>query len=89
MSTSGGASSNRGVKAAARAAWAWWKRVAHKIGTFQARIILTFFYYVILAPFALVLGRKDPLSIGPSAPHGWRPRDAAPRPIGEQARRQS
>jgi hypothetical protein len=82
-------SSQHGVKAAARVAWAWWKRVAHRIGNFQARVLLTFFYYVILGPFALILGRSDPLGIGPSAVRGWRPRDAAGRPIAEQARRQS
>jgi hypothetical protein len=63
--------------------------VAHRIGTFQARVLLTFFYYVILGPFALVLGRKDPLGIGPTASRGWRPREAGPRPLAEQARRQS
>ena len=84
-----GDSSQHGLKAAARAAWAWWKRVAHRIGTFQARVILTFFYYAILGPFALVLGRKDPLGIGPSAPRGWRPREVATRSIAEQAHRQS
>ena len=51
--------------------------------------MLTFFYYVILGPFALVLGRKDPLGIGPEAPRGWRPRESAARPIAEQAHRQS
>ena len=77
------------LKAAAGAVWAWWKRVAHRLGTFQARVILTFFYYVILGPFALVLGRKDPLGIDPGAPQGWRPRESVARPIAEQAHRQS
>jgi hypothetical protein len=77
------------VKAAARAAWAWWKRVAHRIGTFQARILLTFFYYVILGPFALVLRRGDPLAIEPGAARGWRQREPTTRPIAEQAHRQS
>ena len=77
------------MKAAARAAWRWWTRVAHRIGDFQARVILTLFYYVILGPFALVLRRRDPLGLAPGAAHGWRPRDAAARPIPEQARRQS
>lgn len=77
------------MKAAARAAWRWWTRVAHRIGDFQARVLLTFFYYVILGPFALVLRRSDPLGIRPAAAHGWRRRDAVTRPIAEQARRQS
>jgi hypothetical protein len=74
---------------ALRAAWRWWTRVAHRIGDFQARVLLTVFYYLILGPFALVLRRGDPLGIGSSAPRGWRPRDASPRPIAEQAQRQS
>ena len=63
--------------------------MAHRIGDFQARVLLTVFYYVILGPFALVLRRSDPLGIGPGAPRGWRPREPATRPIAEQAQRQS
>lgn len=63
--------------------------MAHRIGDFQARVLLTVFYYVILGPFALVLRRRDPLGIAPGAPAGWRRRDAETRPITEQARRQS
>ena len=77
------------MKATAVAAWRWWTRVAHRIGDFQARVLLTVFYYVILGPFALVLRRSDPLGIEHAAPHGWRRRDDAARPIAEQARRQS
>ena len=56
-----GTEPERGVKAAARAAWRWRRCVAHRIGDFQARVLLTVFYYVILGPFALVLRRGDPL----------------------------
>jgi hypothetical protein len=84
-----GSAPQQGLKAAARAAWRWWTRVAHRIGDFQARVILTFFYYAILGPFAMVLRRGDPLGIAPGSARGWRQRDAAPRPIAEQARRQS
>ena len=89
MSEAPASAAQHGVKAGARAAWAWWKRVAHRIGTFQARVLLTFFYYVILGPFALVLRRSDPLAIEPGAARGWRPREPVTRPIGEQAQRQS
>ena len=50
--------------------------MAHRIGDFQARVLLTVFYYVILGPFALVLRRGDPLGIGFAAARGWRRRDA-------------
>jgi hypothetical protein len=36
-----------------RALWAWWKPIAHRLATVQARIILSVFYFVVLAPFAL------------------------------------
>ena len=77
------------MKAATRAVWRWWTRVAHRIGDFQARVLLSFFYYVILGPFALVLRRGDPLGIAPGVARGWRQRDTAIRPIAEQAHRQS
>jgi hypothetical protein len=79
----------RGIPAAARAAWRWWTRVARRIGDVQARILLSLFYFVILGPFALVLRRRDPLAIRPGAPRGWRPREAAKHSVAEQARRQS
>ena len=44
-------------------AWQAWKELAHKIGNFQARVLLTVFYAV-LAPFGL--GTRffsDPLRI--------------------------
>jgi len=77
------------VRASVRAVWQWWTRVARRIGDVQARILLTLFYYVILAPFALVLRRNDPLAIRPGASTGWRTREAGARPVAEQARRQS
>jgi hypothetical protein len=84
-----GSTPQYGVKPAARAAWRWWTRVAHRIGDFQARVLLSVFYYLILGPFALVLRRSDPLGIARGATPGWHPRGAATRPIAEQARRQS
>jgi hypothetical protein len=79
----------QGIAARARAVWRWWTRVARRIGDVQARILLSLFYFVILGPFALVLRRRDPLAIRPGAPRGWRPREASPRAVAEQARRQS
>ncbi len=55
--------------------WEWWKRVAKKVGDFQARVILTIFYFIVLGPFALAvrLG-SDPLAIKASALRGWPPK---------------
>ena len=32
--------------------WQWWVPIAHKIGNFQARLILTVFYFTMFMPFA-------------------------------------
>jgi hypothetical protein len=36
-----------------RRVWERWKVVAHKIGTFQSRVLLTIFYVLILLPFGV------------------------------------
>ncbi len=57
---------------ALRRLWEGWKRVGRKIGDFQARVLLTLFYFVILAPFALgVRLLADPLGL--KRPAGWLP----------------
>ena len=37
-----------------RRLWASWKRFARRLGEAQARVLLSIFYFVILAPFALL-----------------------------------
>jgi hypothetical protein len=57
----------------ARRAWARWTAIAHVIGTFQARVLLSVFYFVVVPPFALIvrLGR-DPLRLRPGSDEtGW------------------
>jgi hypothetical protein len=45
-------------------AWEAWKKIAKKIGNFQARVILTVFYGVLLMPFGLAARFfSDPLRI--------------------------
>ena len=45
-------------------AWAVWKRIAHQIGNFQARVLLTVIYAVLILPFGLVVRWfSDPLNI--------------------------
>jgi len=69
--------------------WEWWKRVARKIGDFQARVILTIFYFVVLGPFALAvrLG-SDPLAIKPGTPRGWHPKTEGKSTTIEQTTKQ-
>jgi hypothetical protein len=45
-------------------AWQAWKRIAHAIGNFQARVLLTLFYAVLVFPFGVVIRLfSDPLRI--------------------------
>ncbi len=36
-----------------KSAWQTWKRIAQAVGTFQARVLLTLFYAVLVLPFGL------------------------------------
>jgi hypothetical protein len=82
-------SQRQGPIAMVREFWERWKRVARKIGDFQARALMTVFYFVILGPIALVTcWRSDPLAIKAGTPRGWvdiEQKDGAPL---AQARRQ-
>ena len=58
-----------------RRLWEWWKGVGKKIGDFQARFLLTVFYFIFFSPFALAVRCfSDPLAIKSRAAPGWRPR---------------
>ena len=47
-----------------RRLWARWMVIAHKIGTFQSRVLLNVFYFLILLPFGLgVKLFADPLHL--------------------------
>ena len=44
--------------------WQGWKKIAQKIGNFQARVLLTIFYCVLVLPFGLAARFfSDPLRI--------------------------
>lgn len=44
--------------------WNAWKRLAHKIGNFQARVLLTVLYVIVVLPFGLIIRLfSDPLRI--------------------------
>ncbi len=51
--------------------WEYWKRFGRRVADFQARLILTVLYFVVMAPFALIVRfAADPLSIKPHQ-RGW------------------
>lgn len=61
-----------------RRVWQAWKRIAKRIGGFQARIFLGIFYFVVLCPFALaVRWSSDPLAIKKESRKGWQSRHSA------------
>jgi hypothetical protein len=44
--------------------WVAWKRIAHRIGDFQARVLLTLIYAVLVLPCGLAIRLfSDPLKI--------------------------
>lgn len=45
-------------------AWRAWSRLAHKIGNFQARVLLTLLYAILVLPFGMIVRLfADPLRI--------------------------
>ena len=70
--------------------FASWKRFGKKVADVQARILLSIFYFIILAPFALVLRLvADPLAIKSSdKPRGWNNKDLGEGNAAELATRQ-
>jgi hypothetical protein len=64
------------VKGLVAKLWHGWKEIAGYIGDFQARVLLTVFYFTVLLPFGLLVRLfGDPLLVrrGP-AKSGWVPR---------------
>jgi hypothetical protein len=72
-----------------RETWYAWKRIAERIGHFQARVLWGFLYFVLVTPFALgVKIFADPLRIRRRSSSSWwleHPRQTSTL---EEARRQ-
>jgi len=74
-----------------RRLWEGWKKIARIIGDFNARVILTLFYFILLCPFAVLIKLfTDPLEIKNKEHIGWRSKeeDGELTPL-EKAARQS
>jgi hypothetical protein len=55
-------------------AWLRWLRIATLIGDFQARLILSLFYFVVVLPFGLAVRLfADPLGIKGRRQSTWTP----------------
>lgn len=52
--------------------WAAWREIAGYVGDFQARVLLTAFYFTIAVPFGLLARALDPLRVRRTpATTGW------------------
>src|SRR5215213_8340264 len=59
-----GRNAEGGIKGRASHGWGRWRELSQKAADFQARIILTIFYFTVMLPFGVVFGLvKDPLRI--------------------------
>jgi len=72
-----------------RRLWARWRVIALKIGNVQSRVLLLLFYFLILAPFALLVKLfSDPLRCKLQDHSHWIPKAKSSRSVSESARRQ-
>jgi hypothetical protein len=69
--------------------WEKWKVLGHKIGNFQARLILSLFYFILICPFAVVVKfLSKPLRLKISNVSNWLPHHAEVEDVVSRARRQ-
>ena len=66
------------MRALLRRVWHYWAEAANYIGDFQARLLLTLFYFTVLMPYGLIVRLfGDPLHITRRpAVSGWIRREA-------------
>lgn len=68
--------------------WDGWMKIAKAIGNFNARLILSLFYFVIMLPLGLVVGvTRDSLGIKQRPSSTWVPKANPPQSL-EEGRRQ-
>lgn len=69
--------------------WSRWKAIATRIGNFQARVILSLFYFLIVTPFGLAVRLlADPLQIRQRSTSTFWNVKTLPEHTIEEARRQ-
>ena len=57
---------------ALKKAWRWWAGIAKHIGDFQARVLLTVVYFLVLLPIAAIVTMvSDPLHLRFDAKPRW------------------
>ena len=69
--------------------WQKWKIFGHKVGNFQARLILSVFYFVLVLPFgAIVRFGAKPLRLKMSRTSNWLQPEVGGEDVMLRARRQ-
>jgi hypothetical protein len=59
-----GRNAEGGFKGRTSHGWSRWRELSQKAADVQARVLLTIFYYTLMAPFGFVMGiLKDPLRV--------------------------
>lgn len=60
-----------------RILWSRWKILALEVGTFQSRMLLSLFYFLVIPPFAAIVKIfTDPLGLKKSPSAKWHPKEA-------------
>ena len=69
--------------------WEKWKIFGHKVGNFQARLILSLFYFIVICPFAVVIKfGSRPLRLTMLHASNWLPHQGEGGDVMSRARRQ-
>jgi hypothetical protein len=68
--------------------WDGWMTVARVIGNFNARLIISLFYFIFMVPLGLVMGTaRDFLGIREKPSSSWQHKPGQPRSV-EEGRKQ-
>jgi hypothetical protein len=67
--------------------WEGWKKIAHAIGNFQARVLLTVIYSILILPFGLVVRFFSDSLHSKKRPEQWFDHPPMPNDL-DEARRQ-
>jgi hypothetical protein len=69
--------------------WEKWKIFGHKVGNFQARLILSLFYFTVVCPFGMIVKFiSKPLRLQLSHGSNWLPHEGGGEDVMSRARRQ-
>ncbi len=72
-----------------RILWSRWKILALAVGTFQSRMLLSLFYFLVIPPFAAIIKIfADPLGLKKSHPAKWHPKEARQEDFFQESKRQ-